>query len=1182
MTGGGRMDTQNTQYLYKEIRLNLEPSSSTSVVNIKVPPPSGTSRKLPNTDKSGTDDENIFRSKNLASASSIFHRKYHATPSSFLWRVLEDGTVLSIRATDVAKNEKDADAPLILNFRFAAAIQPSCIAFADPREHDALCMFVLDDANVLYSFTLRPDYFRKRSAIEAGPAEACRVYVPSVFSFKHPHRMIAATADQVVVALHDGGLVRLDRNKANNSVGHPWKETIYNSQSWTQGLRSLIPFQGKSPIWHGKINMDLSAATSLQVTDLGIEGASFLFTVCLDHRMRIWNLYTGQILFTGDILNAERNPQEVGKWTVDPTQFNLLQIVGHSVGVRTCATYSPIGQGEFKLWTVRAHDAETIYVEDSFPDVHLVPSAPSLSDVWTLADFNMLGDSDGGIQLWALWKNNMTYRVQGLDLDQDHVDECWQNNWTSVFIDTTSEPAPASGPCDPTDVTDKWLNLILSPGKFTRNTLETALSIYERGLGAAKEGGSRSQRGLAESVCSVIASTAALDRKSSGGMDYEQFRASSEIQWRRFHRLLLELDKQRGEAVSLSVDPRSGLAWVVCADSLSAIRECSSLERLCHNFSRPDEGSEDVAKLISTGLGFLDAFPDSMVQVCTAALRPEVFEETTRTDYERLQHVWDTTGFWRSVSEDDCSQVIDSFGQQFALVTESLYTEVFDLLSTGNDTRHHNAQHPLTDFGRGLVVKAVQETVELQWRICLSQLLLLVHMEFDWEREEDMLSKRLDVGSVFRQYLSSLRRLELIRWLATTEVTVPLQVKSERSGSFSGGSPTVSRKKEEDSKVITALEGNVGHLLGFPGVTDEPLAGSITALVASLCAADSDIEVSPSLIQCSLIRRERADLADGLSPFCDQTPFAIYVQGRVALGLKDYDSAALSFRRATVGMSVRDESLDRHSSGLLDDAEWNLLHKGPAKYYCHIVSLFDRVKAYSFVLEFAGLALQFARSSEDSETVQREMLNRQFVAATTTSRFDVAHSSLLAMEDKAMRHNSLSRLVEKMCTSHYNEELTSLPFPGLHDQIDEILASKCKTTMEVTAGVPYHQILYSWRISHNDYRGAASVLMDRIQKLKHAGEGDKYQGEDVLDTPVTKQYLLLINALSCVDAKQAWIFSEELPPQNSRDTSGFQAKRKVVTLADLRKQYQDELDRIAAIQNNQFGFEAGDEVMDIL
>ena len=45
------------------------------------------------------------------------------------------------------------------------------------------------------------------------------------------------------------------------------------------------------------------------------------------------------------------------------------------------------------------------------------------------------------------------------------------------------------------------------------------------------------------------------------------------------------------------------------------------------------------------------------------------------------------------------------------------------------------------------------------------------------------------------------------------------------------------------------------------------------------------------------------------------------------------------------------------------------------------------------------------------------------------------------------------------------------------------------------------------------------------------------------------------------------------------------ASRKLLTLADVRKQYQQELDRIAAIQNNQFGFSAvaGDDgdIMDI-
>lgn len=688
------------------------------------------------------------------------------------------------------------------------------------------------------------------------------------------------------------------------ATANPWKETIYNAQSWTQGLRSLIPFQGKSPIWHGKINMDPSAATSIQVTDLGIDGASFLFTVCLDHRMRIWNLHTGQILFTGDILNADRNPHEVGKWTIDPSHSNLLQLVGDKAGQRLCATYSPIGAGEFKFWAVKAHDAETVYVEDSFPDTSLVPSSPSLSDVWTLADFVLSFLPDGRSQLWALWKNNMTYRVQELELDQDHMGQCWENEWVSVSIDNATEPAQTSSASDSVDVTEKWLDLILAPGRFTKSTLDTALSIYERGLGAEKDGNARGQKGLAESICSIIASTASLDRKSSGIMDYEQFRASSEIQWRRFHRLLLELDKQRGEAVSLVLDPATGLTWIVCADSLSAIRECSGLERLYHNLSKPEDELEQAATLISTGLGFLDAFPDQMLQVCAAALRPEIFEETSRTDYERLQYMWDTTGFWRAISEEDCREVTDNLGQKFGLVSAELYSQVFQLLSLKLDSRTRSVRHPLTDFGRRVVVKAVQETIELQWRICMSQLMMLVHMEFDWEQEEDMLSKRLDVGSIFRQCLDSLRRLELLRWLANTEVAVPLHNKRERSASFSGSSPLASRKKDDETQVVTVLEGIVGHLLGFADARHEPLAESITDLVGGLCASDSDIEVSPTLIQCALIRQDRADLADELTPYCSQTPFAIYVQGRVALTLKDFDTAALKLRKAAVGMSA--------------------------------------------------------------------------------------------------------------------------------------------------------------------------------------------------------------------------------------------------------------------------------------
>ncbi len=300
----------------------------------------------------------------------------------------------------------------------------------------------------------------------------------------------------------------------------------------------------------------------------------------------------------------------------------------------------------------------------------------------------------------------------------------------------------------------------------------------------------------------------------------------------------------------------------------------------------------------------------------------------------------------------------------------------------------------------------------------------------------------------------------------------------------------------------------------------------------------------------------------------------------------------------------------RHSAGLIDDTEWNLFYSGLANYHSHIAALYDRQKAYSYVIDFARLSLQFAQNPES--TTRAEMLSRLFTAATATSRFDVAQSTLVSMTDQALQHSCLKKLVEKMCETLQTADLISLPFPGLRGAVDDILYQKCQEVMDVTRGCPWHMILYSWRISHNDYRGAAAILLSRLQKLQQAGEGDTQEGEDVLDTPVTKMYLMLVNTLSCVEPKQAWICTEDASRDYSREldveplfvngaSGGEEAhnddgplslllsrkrasveepRRKVLSLADIRKQYQDELDRIAAIQNNQFEFAAGADAMD--
>ncbi|KAI1130439.1 nucleoporin Nup120/160-domain-containing protein [Nemania abortiva] len=1170
------MATREPRICFKETRLNFEPTSSTYIVDVKLPSianPSRSKRQTNGLTKSHADDDGL-RTKNCATASAIYYRRHHQHPRSFLWRVLEDNNVLSLRTADVCREDGASDANLILNFHFPSAIRPSCIALSDPPDHDALAVFVIDEVGQLYTLFLRPDSFRKRSFVETGLGDSCKIFIVNALqSFKTPYRLVAVNCDRLVVTLTDGGHIRLDKNNTHTAPQPPWKETFYNAKGWVQGFKSILSSRG---------DYDPTAAAAAIESGLGLDDASFLFTVCLDHRLRIWNLNSGQILGAMDLLNATREPNEIGKWRLDPMQSNLIRIIGRVQGKRLCVTYSPVGSGEFKFWKLESDDSVSVDVNELHPDSHFIPIPPLGSDVWTLADFRVVEHySTGHLQIWLLWKNNIAYRIQELTSPLNDLPAYWQTGWLSVYSDTTIPSAPVSGPSDSVDTSERWLELILSPGRFPPSTLEAALSAYQRAIGDVESIAHSSSQSIAESICSTIALTSALGKAKSGALEYEQFRASSEAQWRKFYRILIEIDKPRGEALALAYEPKSELPWVICADSISTIRRCSKLEQICYNPKARHAEPSDLSSLIITGQNFVEGFSDSMLQICQSVLRAELFEATSKTDQERIQFFSDKAGFWRQISDEDCAQVTDVLGSNFNVVTSNVYQQMLTALNETWSPRHPT-EYPLTELGRRVIVRATEDVADLQWNVCFSQLILLVHMEFEFDRPEDALHNRVNIGAVYRSLLQSLSRLQLIRWLANARLPTLLS-RAEIANSFSSTS-SVRRSIEED-KFNTVLEDCIGHLLGMTSLSPDHslrIGSTITKIVTNLCAPDSDIELLPHYIQCALLVRDRADLAIELTPFSSQDPFSVYIQGRVSLALRDYSSAAMYFKKAAYGMSISQANPGRHSSGLLDDAEWNLLFNGVPRYYAHIVALYEKCRAYSYVVDFARLALQFInKKTNDADLLRIEVQGRLFSGATAISRFELAHSTLIAMKDRALQHSYLRILIQKMCDNLHNAELVQLPFPGLQGAVDEILAQRCQDTVDVITGIPYHQILYSWRIKRNDYRGAAAILLDRIHKLRQLGEGDQFTSEDILDTAITRQYLMLINVLSCVEQKQAWITAEQPPLPPAGSGAPVVGKRKVITLADIRKEYQDELDRIAAIQNNQFGFTADDE-MEIL
>jgi nuclear pore complex protein Nup160 len=459
-------------------------------------------------------------------------------------------------------------------------------------------------------------------------------------------------------------------------------------------------------------------------------------------------------------------------------------------------------------------------------------------------------------------------------------------------------PLPTVFQGDPSDGTDKWLEFILTPGRFTEATVETGLAIYEGGLGTKDS--TRRSGTLAERMCSSIASTVSLGRTSDRSMDFEQFRAATDAQWRRFYRLLIELDKQRGEAMSLVIDPQGEMPWVVLADGLTAVRDCSALEQIWHNPEMAPSGTEHVTALVIAAAALRESLPDQFHHSCNAAVLGELFEEPSLIDQARMRAFYDKCDFANHIGDEEYNQLLANLGGGFKDVTPQIYEDLLELMSASEDIDKRPHLLPLAEFGNKLIVKGVQEIIELHRNICLDQLVLLVLIEAEVNHTEDGI--QFETGAVFRQLIMMLQRLELISWLAKTQISLPLA--RERSNSISEKSSSLTKKPIPSTETITVLEGVLRHLFGLDTRSDESMSSALTEVIIQICAPDSEYEAPPAVIQCFLLKYGRADLAIEFSRFAANDAFSTYVQGRACLASNDASTASMLFKKAAFGIGL--------------------------------------------------------------------------------------------------------------------------------------------------------------------------------------------------------------------------------------------------------------------------------------
>jgi nuclear pore complex protein Nup160 len=888
---------------------------------------------------------------------------------------------------------------------------------------------------------------------------------------------------------------------------------------------------------------------------------TYVFAVCLNHTLKVWNLATNKLVGTKDLLDRPLSKQQPDSTTylLNPADSVFLRVFNAERaldgGYRYyVATYTPHEMGQFKFWAIKGGLTTPLTIEDLFPQAVFRPLDPDSTGnmFWTVADFQIRPMEEGTrMELWVLWRNNGLYQLYTLHFNFGSIEQDWSSNWTSTAWDTRRNvPAPTLVVSDVVDPTERWIEFFFHPGRYTVETLETALVSYQEALKPRSSSTFLKRSApLQERLCSTITASVSLRKYAEDDMDYAKYRTDTDHKWRQFWQIVEEVHNRRLEPISLAYDTYSDLPWVVTTDTCALIRECSATELLLHNSVLDLENElpmvadrwrhrkletevgnryADSCHLIKVAADFRQRLPASALRTFEETLHSEIFLEPLLSATERLASFIDQSELSEHVSDDMYDGLCAAMNKQVNIY--QLPKEPFHIILDTLFMRfiQKDSELSFTAFGAKVLTNGSQETISHIRRLLQDLLILVVFVEGEISQEQ---GSSFDATELFTILINLIKECELLYWL------------SSHARVLHGRSQDESADVRSQSKSLGAVSSVLGDLF-VSDIRPRPhvnLPQSFTLTksisdVLSWVVHSGDVTFDYALvhIQCDLIANGNLELASDFLKFQPSTAWSNYIKGRLFVAKAEFNTAAIHFQKAAYQLGrcpqfvrimgnllTRDTALGRPfgdlsdmSSGLLDLLAADKFNNGLPKYYQHILSLFEKAGSFSHVADFASLSLQALESDPHKETddpgyqdLRTDVLSRMFHASLRTCQFDKAYSALSRYTNLALQKSALGLLIKAILSAYGSgtsglEQLLHFPLwltPNLSSYVDESLLSLARKQTSFSSSLDgdaylwesnytpdYHRILHAYRIARNDLRGAAELGYQTVQRLRHA------------------------------------------------------------------------------------------------
>ena len=1071
-----------------------------------------------------------------------------------------------MRSVDLNKDiDEEREATYTIQFVCNEQIKNGGVALADTDDADIIHIFAITKANELYTIAIRKSFFYDLKASEEDVAKWCKIFRPVTFSLSAPHSLHAISSTQLLVSLSDGRLLQLSKRRADLNTS--WNEVTYSDGKWTSSLRGLVRWQGSNTVQCDGTVLEQSTPLSLVLSP----DKEHVFAVCMNHTLRVWNLKTGMLVLSQDILGKQREQHEALRFSLDPTISKYMQTIDLSGSLRGfqyyILTYSSIDAGEFKLWGARDANFGEIGVVDAFPDISLQPPDPDANNEvkakWEVVDFEVIitaDHQDQELELWVLMRSSRYFRLYKLQSQFANLARGWGSGWFCVTSYSESDPIPSK---PSRDAGNEWLESILKPSRFPSYVIESALLMYQ--TNHMKETGL-----LKGQLKDRLAAAIQMGAQQSCHPDSEEYHEVVYQEWATLRQHVRDLDNSRWSVKRLNVDAKRGMPWVTFSDGCSVIRSCTRLEELMNN--EPDvlanshrhlempsvenesesepKLPEELSLVISTAAAFGQSLGCDMRITLESELSDKFWHSKKAGMPDRLQELSESCRF--SEIEDgrllDLDQMLEPVGGIQSLDSD-IFFSIIDAANPGFSDIASDRSY--TKFGMRTLIEGARKVMYRRQKMFVDLLALVVFITTEVDLEETPL-EYFDGPQIFEGLIDCIKQHQILKWLVD-------------HSNIDGSSRMISKSGDSQDPPIDWQPTILESLFAFnlqPHSSES--ASALTTLTEDILdllrwtIGGNDIQPAEDLVVhvlCGLIQHTNVDLADQLAPLLPNTPWATYVGGRLNLLKAQGEDAAPSFERAAGELSRKDNFNKLALESLLSPQEAAHFGQGLPNYYSHIIHLFETASPAMprQVAHFANMALAKIPKNVSEEQLS-QLLGSLFSASLQSADFDTAYSALT-------RHPSPNTLLPDFIktildTPKANSKLLSLPWPAdLHRHIDSLLAKEAEP-----------KLLAAWRLRHDDFPGAASALLPSLNALQASARRSRVDEKELED-----QYLTIINLLECAGKKNAWVLSGG----STEIGGGSKEKRKVVTIDDLRTAYQKELDRRNLIDGGRYSFMDG-------